>query len=84
MTEIITFAEHRSPAASSAWSTFLNCRLAYIEHRSETTRAAVQSAYLAYALAFGLSVERAHEYSARLDAVNGWEQSVGVLVGSLA
>ena len=83
MTEIITFAEHRSPAASSAWSTFLNCRLAYIEHQSEVTRTAVQAAYRSFAMSMGLTKDEARTAADRLDAVNGWEQAPSILIGSV-
>ena len=72
----------RSPAASSAWSSFLNARLAYQEHQSQVTRIAVQSAFQAYALSTGHTIEEARAASARLDAVHAWEQCPSVLIGA--
>lgn len=77
-----SLGEDRSPAASAAWSAFLNARLAYIEHQSVVTRISVQSAYQAFAIVGGLTTEEARQASARLDAVNGWAQSPAVLIGA--
>lgn len=81
--DVITLSAARNPVSSCAWSAFLNARLAYMEHQSQVTRVAVQSAYQAFALSMGLSLEEARDASARLDAVNGWEQSPDVLIGSI-
>jgi hypothetical protein len=83
MTSIITLSAVRSPAESAAWSAFLNARLAYMEHQSNVTRVAVQSAFQAFALSMGLSLAEARAASARLDAVNSWEQSPDILIGAL-
>lgn len=83
MSPVFSFAEIKAPASSAAWSAFLNARLAYIEHQSAVTRVAVQSAYQAFALAMGLSRDEAREASARLDAVNAWEQSPASLIGAV-
>lgn len=74
----------RSPAASLAWSAFLNARNTYIEHQSLSARVTVQSAFQVFAHAMGCTLEEARQASARLDAVNGWEQSADVLMGAVA
>lgn len=83
MTSIIAFAEHRTPAATSAWSAFLTCRLAYIEHQSVVTRSAVQAAYRSFAMSMGLTKDEARAAADRLDAVNGWEQAPSILIGAV-
>lgn len=84
MTNIASIAVYRSPAASCAWTAFLNARNAYIEHQSTATRVSVQSAFQAFALSMGLSLDQARQASDRLNAVNGWEQSPDVITGALA
>ncbi|MBM3540017.1 MAG: hypothetical protein FJX55_19585 [Alphaproteobacteria bacterium] len=83
MSDIISFAAARSPAESAAWAALLNARLAYLEHQSQVTRVAVQSAFQAFALSMGLSLSEARQASARLDAINGWEQSPNILIGAV-
>ncbi len=79
----ISLDGHRSPVTSSAWSSFLNARLAFQEHQSQVTRVAVQSAYQAFVLSTGYTLEESRSASARLDAVNAWEQSPAILIGAL-
>ncbi len=70
-------------AAACAWSAFLNARLAYMEHQSEVARVAVQSAYRSFACAMGLTRDDAEAATARLNAINGWEQDPSILIGAV-
>jgi hypothetical protein len=73
----------RSATAEQAWIAFMTARLAYLEHQSSVTRAGVQAAYQVFALAMGLALGEARQASERLDAINGWEQSPAVIIGSI-